>query len=385
MYLFNNLTIAEMGSTFKQVYSLLKPGGEFVFAVPHQGFHADQKGYFSLRDKILTPDHDGAQVLFKTFGDYMDALKKTGFKVVDIQETFATPADTDNEDDFEAVNDRPLQLVFKLLKDQNDVERGDIASSNTLDVLPKALYWNNTTKKHFDKFATVEVPPEVNKEVVDATLKCYERGLLVDDIVLGTHVDMEMCGNLKVYGGYLRKRLLHQTGAIVLTGLNMNALAGGDENNLVQLTECSRIAYYLISSHIGHVDEGARGRLFDVKSANIDAMDKKKDNVLFSVSDTECDWHTDGASKDRVYDVVGLMCISPAAIGGEFQLANACNAFNRLGQALPKFMMHELTRPIPRDVLENGKGKGVEDLVSALSRSPHVLPMRIRYVMKKFA
>lgn len=378
MYLFNNLTIAEMGVTFEQVYSLLKPGGEFVFAVPHQGIHSDEKGYFSLRDKILTPDHDGSQVLFKTFGDYMDTIKKTGFHVVDVQETFATPADTGNEDDFQTVNDRPLQLVFRLRKDQNDFERGDIASSNTLDVLPKALYWNNTTKQHFEKFLTVEVPEEVNEQVVNATLECYEKGILVDDIVLGTHVDMEKCSHLKQYGSYLRKRLLHETGAIVLTGLDVNALAGGDENNLEQLTECCKIAYYLISSHIGQVDEGVRGRLFNVKSANINATDKKKDNVLFSVSDSECDWHTDGASKDRVYDVVGLMCISPAAKGGEFQVANACNAFNRLRMALPKFLMHELTRPIPRDVLEKGKGKGVQDLTSALSRSPAVLPMRIR-------
>ena len=87
-------------------------------------------------------------------------------------------------------------------------------------------------------------------------------------------------------------------------------------------------------------------------SANIDAMSKKADNVLFSVSDSEGEliknyypafyehapetnffllitslvagWHTDGASKDRVYDVVSLLCISPAAKGGEFRVSNAC-------------------------------------------------------------
>ncbi len=59
-------------------------------------------------------------------------------------------------------------------------------------------------------------------------------------------------------------------------------------------------------------------------SANINAMSKSNDNVLFSVSDTEAGWHTDGASKDRVYDVVSLLCISPAAEGGKFRISNAC-------------------------------------------------------------
>ena len=106
-------------------------------------------------------------------------------------------------------------------------------------------------------------------------------------------------------------------------------------------------------------------------------MSKTNDNVLFSVSDTEAGWHTDGASKDRVYDVVALLCISPATEGGKFRISNACESilppccivvvyvwrgitktflshfysdcvigdvYDELNRALPKFLLYELTR-----------------------------------------
>ena len=35
VFVFNCLTITDMDKTFKDVFSLLKPGGHFVFSVPH--------------------------------------------------------------------------------------------------------------------------------------------------------------------------------------------------------------------------------------------------------------------------------------------------------------------------------------------------------------
>ena len=60
-------------------------------------------------------------------------------------------------------------------------------------------------------------------------------------------------------------------------------------------------------------------------------------------------------------------------------LSNACNAYDDLEMTLPKFMMYELERPLPRDVLENGQGKGTSDLYGALRRSSDLLAMRIQY------
>merc|ERR1719383_442767 len=44
--------------------------------------------------------------------------------------------------------------------------------------------------------------------------------------------------------------------------------------------------------------------------------------------------------------------------GGEFRVANACNVHATLSTKLPAFLLYELTRSIPRDVLEKGSGTG---------------------------
>ena len=74
------------------------------------------------------------------------------------------------------------------------------------------------------------------------------------------------------------------------------------------------------------------------------------------VSREEAPWHTDGASVNKTYDAVGLLCISPAVEGGSLRLSNAAAALEKLKANLPKFLLYELFRDVPRDVLENGKG-----------------------------
>ena len=90
-------------------------------------------------------------------------------------------------------------------------------------------------------------------------------------------------------------------------------------------------------------------------------------------------WHTDGASKDKVYDAVSLLCIHPSSIGGKSKVSNACNAYDELSH-MPKFLLNELRRPCPRDILENGKGnKRRMSIGSQLSRAESVLSLRISY------
>ena len=61
------------------------------------------------------------------------------------------------------------------------------------------------------------------------------------------------------------------------------------------------------------------------------------------------------------------------------RVSNYTNAWEKLKLHIPKFLQYELTRPLPRDILENGKGVGNdEDLVSKLSRSDMFLPTRIK-------
>ena len=81
------------------------------------------------------------------------------------------------------------------------------------------------------------------------------------------------------------------------------------------------------------------------------------------------------------------MCIRPAKIGGEFQIANACNAYYDLCTQIPTFLMHELVRPLVRDIIEKGATAGfgasaiAENPASfwvSLSRQPVILKQRLR-------
>ena len=136
VFLFNYLTTAEMGDAINQIYTALKPGGVFVFSVPHPSmiychdsdaiFHLDSKGkgYFSSRDEKIfgqISTVDGAKLnimsVHKTLNDYIKAINKAGFQILDIQEAGVTEEHLEmNREFFESVQDRPLHLIFKLQK-----------------------------------------------------------------------------------------------------------------------------------------------------------------------------------------------------------------------------------------------------------------------------
>eukprot|EP00985_Skeletonema_marinoi_P001851 scaffold751_cov101-Skeletonema_marinoi.AAC.2 len=404
VFLFNYMSITAMNQTFEDVHALLKPGGHFVFSVPHPfmashssaafGFQGsgNESAYFSMRDKCMeghigTIDGEKLNVRmhFKTIEDYINAATSHGFEIVDFTEARVRAEDmVSNVPFFSSVNGYPLHMVIKLRKPMSTNDSASLGSMNTLDFLPKKLNWPRTVTNNVENSLVMWIPTDVNTELIAASLQVYEKGISVDDLDIGNDIDSppsrkvrDLFSATNEFGISIRSRLLHETGAVIVKGLDMTALGGVEQ--LDKMTVCSKIAYFILSEHIGTVDATARGKLFDVKSANMDAMSKSNDNVLFSVSDTEAGWHTDGASKDRVYDVVSLLCISPASEGGKFRISNACDVYDELNRALPKFLLYELTRPIPRDILENGGGKGTDGAATALSRSAAILAMRIKY------
>ena len=98
---------------------------------------------------------------------------------------------------------------------------------------------------------------------------------------------------------------------------------------------------------------------------------------MFSEVDTESGWHTDGASKNMVYDVISLMSINKSKIGGSLQVTSGVHAYNTLRRLLPKFMLYELMRPIPRDILENKEFRDNSKKSTRLLRSGPFLTERI--------
>lgn len=370
-FLFNNMSITEMNQCVSDIYSLTKPGGHFIFIVPHPAFNSgrcrDSRSYFADRDRLLeqqTEDNLTTNTYSKTLQDYTDAVITNGFEIVQLEEERSTPSTTN--------------LIVKLRKASEATSRSN--NANALNMLPKKLTWSKAAMKHPHNAFVVEIPVEVKNELYMAALSAYEDGISVDKLDAAGYFPVNSFAALRAFSVSMRNRLLHETGLVLLKGLDLDTFSTLDtSDDPDKVAACSKLAYYIICSHIGTVDGSARGKLFDVKNNYINAMDDKNDNVLFSVSDCEASWHTDGASKDKVYDCVGLLCINPSSVGGKSKITNACNAFDSVEHILPKFMMHELTRPIPRDILENGKGRGNDNVGTQLSRTKSIMRLRISY------
>lgn len=138
VFLFNYLRVAEMEQVFSMVYSALSRRGQFVFSVPHPVFpfvrpeqtapfyfSADGKNYFEDVDQKLEgeiwkrngePLH--VQCVHKTFSDYFDALRKSGFVTMpEVSELTVTP-DLVAQDKafFSPLLNTPLHLLFKVSK-----------------------------------------------------------------------------------------------------------------------------------------------------------------------------------------------------------------------------------------------------------------------------
>jgi SAM-dependent methyltransferase len=140
VFLFNYLTTDEMENAIIQIYQTLKPGGVFVFSVPHPSmifchdkdaiFRLDSegKGYFTSRNEKIfghISTIDGAKLnimsVHKTLNDYIQSICKAGFQIVDINEVGVTKEHLEkNPDFFDSVKDRPLHLIFKLRKPSVD-------------------------------------------------------------------------------------------------------------------------------------------------------------------------------------------------------------------------------------------------------------------------
>lgn len=134
VFLFNYLNTDDMEDVMSQIYAALKPGGTFVFSVPHpsmifchdsdSAFHLDSKGrgYYSSRNQMVLGKMstlDGTRLnimsVHKTLGDYIAAINRVGYRIADVQEAGVTEEHMAlHPEFFESVKDRPLHLVFNL-------------------------------------------------------------------------------------------------------------------------------------------------------------------------------------------------------------------------------------------------------------------------------
>ena len=137
VFLFNYLDREETTSTLGEVFRVLRPGGTFVFAVPHPSlpfmreeqppfyFERDGAGYFTGRDQSFEgriARRDGVTVpvrcVHKTLADYFRALSAAGFQAMpEVEELWATPDILAVDPEFFGpLADQPLHLAFRLQK-----------------------------------------------------------------------------------------------------------------------------------------------------------------------------------------------------------------------------------------------------------------------------
>lgn len=201
---------------------------------------------------------------FKTIEDYLKAATSYGFEIVDFTEARVRAEDmASNIPFFSNVNGCPLHMVIKLRKPMTTNHCAALGSMNTLDLLPKKINWPRTVTNNVENSLVMWIPADVNTELITASLQVYKKGISVDNLDIGNDIDVDLFSATKDFGRSIRSRLLHETGAVVVKGLDMTALGGVDQ--LDKMTVCSKIAYFILSEHIGTVDATTRGKLFDVK------------------------------------------------------------------------------------------------------------------------
>jgi len=204
---------------------------------------------------------------FKTIEDYLNAATAHGFEIITFTEARVRAQDmSENSQFFSSVNGYPLHIVMKIRKPASTSDAVTLASMNTLDILPKKLNWTRTVTNNVENSLVMWLPKEANDEIVAASLQVFKKGISVDDLDIGNDItasSKEIFPATKTFANGVRNRLLHETGAVIIKGLDMAALGGVEQ--LDKMTTCSKIAYFLICEHIGTVDATARGKLFDVK------------------------------------------------------------------------------------------------------------------------
>lgn len=136
MFLFNYLNTTDTAEVMKTAYSQLKPGGHFIFSVPHPSlaflkqdkypFYFEKRGgYFSGRN-ILFPGEIwrrdgvavGVQCVHKTFEDYFSALRYAGFTTMpEVHELHINAEHVALDPEFfTPLIDLPLHVAFKVEK-----------------------------------------------------------------------------------------------------------------------------------------------------------------------------------------------------------------------------------------------------------------------------
>jgi len=120
-----------------------------------------------------------------------------------------------------------------------------------------------------------------------------------------------------------------------------------------------RYAYSLICRALGELNN-RYGYFFDVRDQG---LDYKKEAIPVSKTKDSTGFHTDSTAASYFPDVVGLLCLNPAAVGGDSLLANAANLYENMRQHYPEFIA-VLSSELLRDVITPGTVQDMEAILA---------------------
>ena len=137
VFLFNYLTVAQTQACMTEIFQVLKPGGRFVFSIPHPAFpymrsaefpfyfEVEGNNYFSGRDHQCPGriwKRDGSwldvQLIHKTLQDFFEALQQAGFSLMPtVQELRVQPEHVELDPNFFGpLVDYPLHMAVEVYK-----------------------------------------------------------------------------------------------------------------------------------------------------------------------------------------------------------------------------------------------------------------------------
>jgi 2-polyprenyl-3-methyl-5-hydroxy-6-metoxy-1,4-benzoquinol methylase len=135
VFLFNYLTVEQMNQCMSEVFRVLRPGGKFIFSVPHPSFpfmrspeypfyfDVGDAGYFSQCDQQFPGriwKRDGTwldvQLVHKPLETYFDSLRNSGFRTMPlVRELRVTPEHVQFDPAFfQPLFDYPLHLAIQV-------------------------------------------------------------------------------------------------------------------------------------------------------------------------------------------------------------------------------------------------------------------------------
>ncbi|MBT4776006.1 MAG: TauD/TfdA family dioxygenase [Crocinitomicaceae bacterium] len=113
--------------------------------------------------------------------------------------------------------------------------------------------------------------------------------------------------------------------------------------------------YYAIAQGLGQLNS-RYGELFEVRDRN---LDHTKEAIPVSKTSASTGFHTDSTALSYSPDIVGLLCLQPAEIGGESIFANAHDLLQWMQNYYPE-SVQVLSEPIIRDVITPGSKADIE-------------------------